>query len=171
MPGCVMTVREETHMTLFRWLVPLLLLAGGALIGWAWLGQGAKNTGSGSNTAKAGLLRPDDARLVAMGEKIYARACASCHGANLEGQPGWRTKRGLAPAHDETGHTWHHPDTLLLRIVREGTVRMGGRMPGFKGVLTEEEMLAVLSYIKSRWPARIRQTHDTINARAAAGNG
>lgn len=158
-------------MNLSRWLVPVVLVAGVALIGWVWLGQGQKNAGSGAGVAQAGLLRPDDARLVAMGKEIYAKACASCHGTNLEGQPGWRTKRGLAPAHDETGHTWHHPDTLLMRIVRDGTVQMGGTMPAFKGVLTEEEMLAVLSFIKSRWPQRIRQTHDAINARAAAGNG
>ena len=157
-------------MDLSRVMVLGALAAGVVLVGGAWMGGGQRGAGGGP-TAQAGLLRPDDATLVARGEEIYAKACASCHGANLEGQPGWRTSRGLAPAHDETGHTWHHPDTLLLRIVREGTVQMGGTMPAFKGVLTEEEMLAVMSFIKSRWPQRIREAHDAINAKAAAGGG
>ena len=154
-------------MELSRLVTVGALVAGAALIGWAWLG-GERPGGSanGSGPAVAGLLRPDDAPLVARGRDIYAKACANCHGANLEGQPGWRTRRGLAPAHDETGHTWHHPDKMLLQVVRDGTVRMGGTMPAFRGVLTEEEMLAVLSFIKNRWPRKIRETHDGINARA-----
>ena len=154
-----------------RWLMLVVLVAGLALVGWTWLGKVRQGAGTGNGMVQAGLLRPGDAQLVAKGKEIYAKACANCHGANLEGQPGWRTSRGLAPAHDETGHTWHHPDTLLLRVVRDGTVQMGGTMPAFRGVLTEEEMLAVLSYIKSRWPERIRQAHDAINAKAAGGNG
>ncbi len=145
------------------------LVAGVVLVGLAWFSAEQRATSSGTSPASVGLLRPDDARLVAKGKEIYAKACASCHGANLEGQPGWRTNRALAPAHDETGHTWHHPDTMLLQVVREGTIRMGGTMPAFKGILTEEEILAVMSFIKSRWPQRIRQAHDAINARAAGG--
>ncbi len=143
------------------------LAAGVALVGWIWLAAGQSGAGRpDAGMAQAGLLRPDDTELVSRGAEIYARACANCHGARLEGQPGWRTRRGLAPAHDETGHTWHHPDGMLLRVVREGTVRMGGAMPAFKGVLTEEEMLAVMSFIKSRWPRKVREAHDAINARA-----
>ena len=152
-------------MNLSRSIMLLALAAAVGLVGWVWLGSGRQG-GAGNGTIQTGLLRPDDARLVAKGKVIYARACANCHGANLEGQPGWRSRRGLAPAHDETGHTWHHPDRMLLRVVREGTVAMGGTMPAFRGVLTEEEMLAVLSFIKSRWPRRIREAHDAINARA-----
>ena len=62
---------------------------------------------------------------LARGEAVYAEACASCHGANLEGQPNWRSPgpdgRLPAPPHDETGHTWHNPDRLLLQITALGT--------------------------------------------------
>ncbi len=151
-------------------LVPMaVLLAGGLLVGWIWFGGGASRPGG--QQAQASLLRPDDAQLVARGADLYARACASCHGANLEGQAGWRTDRRFAPPHDQTGHTWHHPDQLLFRMVKEGTIPMGGTMPAFKGMLTDEDIIAVLSYIKSRWPRRIREAHDGINARAARGAG
>lgn len=46
------------------------------------------------------------------GRGLYAANCASCHGANLEGQPDWMKRlpsgRLPAPPHDEAGHAWHH---------------------------------------------------------------
>ncbi|MBK6644424.1 MAG: cytochrome c [Anaerolineales bacterium] len=93
---------------------------------------------------------------VAQGEGLYAQYCAACHGANLEGAPDW--KKTLAdgslppPPHDGTGHTWHHPDGQLLNIIANGgSPSYNSKMPGFSNVLTEDEMDAILEYIKSRW--------------------
>lgn len=120
------------------------------------------------------LLRPDDARLVELGAGIYRTQCAACHGERLEGQPNWREQGpdGLLPAppHDESGHTWHHPDELLFRITKHGMARAAGMpdyrsaMPAYEGVLSDEEIVAVLSWIKAQWPAPIRREHDQINA-------
>ena len=119
-------------------------------------------------------LQPGDPVLVAQGAQIYMRECASCHGRNLEGQPDWRTRRsdGLLPAppHDGTGHTWHHPDGLLIRLTKEGPAAIvngdyQSAMPGYGGVLSDSEIVAVLSFIKSTWPDEIRQRHDLINRR------
>lgn len=137
-----------------------------AAVGSIWAGR-LLGTGSGGGT----ILRPDDARLVARGEEVYRKNCASCHGADLRGQPGWQTTAGKAPPHDATGHTWHHPDPMLVMVTRQGTMRRGGAMPGFAGNLSDEDIVAVLSYIKSRWPDEIRATHDRINARYSAGAG
>ena len=99
------------------------------------------------------------------GERLYQENCASCHGANLEGQPDWRSRlpngRLPAPPHDASGHTWHHTDRVLLDIVKRGTAAIVGNgyesdMPGFKEVLTDEEITAIIDYIKSTWPDRIR---------------
>lgn len=118
-------------------------------------------------------LRSDDPEVVAAGAAIYAAQCAACHGAELEGQPGWRGKgpdgRLPAPPHDETGHTWHHGDEVLFRLTKEGPKAFAGpdyqtAMPGFAGVLSDAEILAVLSYIKAQWPEPIRQRHDQANA-------
>ena len=58
------------------------------------------------------------------GARIYALHCASCHGMKLEGQPNWRQRlangRMPAPPHDESGHTWHHPDEVLFGITKRG---------------------------------------------------
>jgi mono/diheme cytochrome c family protein len=121
----------------------------------------------------AGLLRPDNGTVVAKGEAVYVRNCASCHGRNLEGQPDWQTpdKDGFMPAppHDESGHTWHHPDRLLFDITKFGVVKAANlknyktRMPAFEGVLSDDDIIAVLSFIKSRWPADVRKRHDELN--------
>ena len=110
-----------------------------------------------------------------VGEQLYAENCASCHGADLEGQPEWRSRgpdgKLPAPPHDRTGHTWHHPDSYLFLMTKYGIEDMIGKtypnkMPAYKGKLTDEEILAALSYIKSTWSSRIQRQHDQINARA-----
>jgi len=118
-------------------------------------------------------LRPDDADHVKLGQKIYLEQCASCHGVNLEGQAGWRDMMvdgmRLAPPHDKSGHTWHHPDELLYQLTKYGFAAMIGSdykvsMPVYDGIITDQEIIAALSYIKSTWPADVRQIHDRINA-------
>jgi S-disulfanyl-L-cysteine oxidoreductase SoxD len=37
-------------------------------------------------------------------------------------------------------------------------------MPVYAGVLTDAEIVAVLSYIKANWPPDIRRRHDELNA-------
>jgi len=118
-------------------------------------------------------LRPDDVAFVAMGQDIYSEYCASCHGSNLEGQANWRQRnpngRLPAPPHNETGHTWHHPDSTLFQLTKFGPEALVGGgyasdMPGYDGVLTDEEILAALSFIKSRWPDEIQVRHDRMNS-------
>ncbi len=143
----------------------LLAVAAAGAAGFLWLGEGG---------AEAIRLRPDDAALVSEGEAIYAAHCASCHGAELEGQANWRERKAdgrlPAPPHDASGHTWHHPDGQLFALTKQGPAALVGGgyqsdMPGYAGVLSDREILAVLSYIKSRWPAEIRARHDALNER------
>lgn len=108
----------------------------------------------------------------ATGRVIYADYCAVCHGANLEGQPNWQTPppngRMPAPPHDETGHTWHHGDEALFAITKFGLgsiVRgIESDMPGFRGVLTDYEINAVLAFIKSTWSENERAYQDLQTA-------
>ena len=122
-----------------------------------------------------GILTPDDAEVVAMGQDIYATQCAACHGARLEGQPNWRIpgEDGLLPAppHDATGHTWHHDDETLFTLTKYGLAGLmenapPSGMPVYEGVLADEEIIAVLSFIKSTWPDDLRQHHDELNAQS-----
>ncbi|MEQ8664186.1 MAG: cytochrome c [Rhodospirillales bacterium] len=114
----------------------------------------------------AGVSWATGPEVVALGEQVYAAQCASCHGADLEGQPNWQQRKAdgrlPAPPHDPTGHTWHHPDQALFALTKFGPAAMVGDdyqsdMPGYEGVLSDDEIAAVLEYIKSTWPAEIRQ--------------
>lgn len=139
-----------------------VVLAGGAA---AFLLPGTEGDAAG--------LDPGDREKVALGARLYAEHCAACHGADLEGQPDWRQRRPdgrlPAPPHDETGHTWHHPAQQLFALTRQGPAALVGGgyqsdMPAYQGTLSDAEIWAVLSYIKSRWPAEIQARHDAIPA-------
>lgn len=117
-----------------------------------------------------------DDRDIAAGEMLYAEHCAACHGADLEGQPDWQVPGpdGVLPAppHDQTGHTWHHPNALLFDYTRlggQGVVEKMGLgdfqsgMPAFGEVLTDDQIWEVLAFIASTWPARIADMQATRN--------
>lgn len=110
---------------------------------------------------------PDlDPNEIALGQDVYAKNCAECHGANLEGKTNWQQQNEddsfRSPPHDASGHTWHHGDNILVESIELGGARLpdniGGtsNMPAFGDILTEEEITAVLAYIKSTWPEDIR---------------
>lgn len=112
---------------------------------------------------------------VASGKAIYERNCAACHGVNLEGQPDWKSRkpngRMPAPPHDDSGHTWHHPDDILFGITKMGVSPPYGPpgypsdMPAFGTALTDQQVWDVLAYIKSRWSPRAREAQSQITKR------
>lgn len=113
-----------------------------------------------------------DASLVARGQRVYAQHCASCHGARLEGQPDWQSRNAQgrlpAPPHDAQGHTWHHDDDVLFEVTKYGLAKhappgYASDMPAFEGRLSDDDIVAVLAFIKGQWPPLI---HDK---RRAAG--
>lgn len=129
-----------------------------------------------------GLMMPDtmnripykDASYVSAGAEIYTAQCAACHGAQLEGQANWQDRDAdgylPAPPHDETGHTWHHPDKLLWQLTKYGVQSVAGsdyvsRMPAFENALTDDQIWAVLAYIKSEWPDEIASRHTEIHSK------
>ncbi|RJL07376.1 cytochrome c [Paracoccus aestuarii] len=112
-----------------------------------------------------------------LGRILYAEHCAACHGAELEGATDWQSPgpdgRLPAPPHDETGHTWHHGDAMLFDYTRRGGqavlddlgVRFTSGMPAFGDLLSDIEIEAILAFIRSTWPDRMR---DYQAARTAA---
>ena len=139
-----------------------------AAAGLFWLFGGSKSW------PKAGV-DAEDKELVALGQTVYADHCASCHGARLEGQPGWRSRNAdgtlKPPPHDESGHTWHHPDKDMFRYTKLGGQALAPKgfksaMPGYVDILSDREIWAVLSYIHTFWPAEIRERQRRLNTRA-----
>ena len=153
---------------------PLALWAAGLLTLLLVAGAGYFSLRATDRQAAAShSLRPDDPQVLRVGARIYAQQCAACHGAKGEGQPDWRDRGpdGLLPAppHDASGHTWHHPDEQLFAITKQGLARLINQpdyrtaMPVYDGVLSDDEIVAVLSWIKAQWPLEVRQRHDEIN--------
>lgn len=114
----------------------------------------------------------DDAALVSRGKQVYAAQCASCHGRFLQGQPLWRLvdadQLRRAPAQDGTGPGWRHSDEELFVAVRDGhfpseVQDSRSRMPAFGRQIAEDEILAVLAFIKARWPIALRVFQAALN--------
>lgn len=148
-------------------LAAVLILVAGSYAAYRWLG---------STSQPAGYIDPSDARLVIVGKPLYEQHCASCHGAKMEGQPNWRIRmangRLPAPPHDDSGHTWHHSDQVLLNITLNGllpgvTAPPGYQsdMPAYKDILSEQQARAVLAYIKTLWSEQSLKTQMEITRR------
>ena len=112
---------------------------------------------------------PLDSATARLGRTIYQTRCASCHGARGEATPTWKRPDARGdyppPPHDSSGHTWHHADGLLYRIVATGvtdtTSRRPSRMPAFGATLAPAEIRAVLTYLKTLWtPAQRRRQRE-----------
>ena len=72
------------------------------------------------------------------GAETYAEHCASCHG--VEGQP------DLPEAPDfSLGQGLRKSDAELMEAIRFGV----GSMPGFDGIIRNEDLIDVLFYIRA----------------------
>lgn len=102
------------------------------------------------------IERKLDPAQVARGKAVYEKVCLECHGAGGKGQAGdWRVRDAEGhfppPPLDDSAHAWHHPTAVLLEVIREGSAPGQGKMPAWKGKLSEREMQDVVAYIKSLW--------------------
>lgn len=138
----------RSQKRLARWIGAGILVGGVLIMGFAYYIQ----TSHSENQ-------------IALGRAVYEKNCASCHGVRMEGQPNWQRRlpngRMPAPPHDDTGHTWHHPDRVLLAITKYGLVPphappdYPSDMPAFQSVVSDDEIRAVLAYIRSHWSEEV----------------
>ncbi len=111
---------------------------------------------------------PDAPPSVRSGQEIFASICAACHGTQGQGQPDWHIPNPdstmPAPPLNGDGHTWHHPDGHLYRIVQQGgkiqedpvlLPNFKSAMPAFGAQLSHEEIIAVITYVKSLWKDKV----------------
>jgi mono/diheme cytochrome c family protein len=114
----------------------------------------------------------DSTILVSRGAALYQSYCGGCHGRRLQGQALWQLRDQYlgrrAPPHDATGHTWQHPDEDLFHMTKYGhfaaaPAGLKSYMPAFGNTLSDDDTIAVLAFIKSRWPTGVRAAQSMLN--------
>lgn len=127
------------------WRRPRVMTAGVAvlLIGattlFALYGPGTRGAEGSDAEAPAVSMQVLDA-----GADYYQANCATCHGVDGEGY----AQQGIpAPPLDGSAHSWHHSDEQIVGLIRNG----GSMMPAVGAGWSEDEIHAVLAYVKTRW--------------------
>ena len=148
----------------------LVLIVGGAF--WFSLGRSAGAPGGPSRVLPGTAVTAQERR----GEAIYNANCVSCHGGPIGG-----TMMDYPPRHNANGHTWHHPDCELKQVVRDGSDAMtdmmremmappnAPRMQAFKDRLSDDEIDAVLAFIKTLWTPAQREVQAEVTSESCAG--
>lgn len=96
-------------------------------------------SGGGS---EAGSYPTYSEEAIATGEQYFQANCATCHGSDGAGN----TQAGI-PALNGSMHAWHHPDSQIAGLIRHGGISMPAIGPDW----SDEDITAVLAYIKQWW--------------------
>ncbi|MGH9194534.1 MAG: c-type cytochrome [Acidimicrobiia bacterium] len=111
-------------------------------------GCGGGGSETQTNTTTTTTPPPADTAQTASsdGAQIYVARCVLCHGPQGRGDgPG---AAGLNPKprnHTDAAYMNSRTDEDLLSVIRDGK----GQMPAWKSVLSEEQMRAVLAYVRT----------------------
>jgi mono/diheme cytochrome c family protein len=107
--------------------LPLILLGLALVVTTAW----AQGTGD----------------LFQQGQKVYEDNCADCHRHNGKGLP------GTFPGHDGNSFVVGPPKPVIATVLngRHGNL---GRMPGWKDKLDDQQIAAVVTYLRQAWSNR-----------------
>jgi mono/diheme cytochrome c family protein len=125
------------------------------------------------------LVAPEDVAtseftdpVLRQGQVDYNTYCGHCHGYNGEGQIGdilqTARQQGMRPVppHNADGNTWRYAEQLLVRVIKEGLPNPLDQfpMPPFAEVLTDEQIVGILAYIKLWWTDDQRAFHQQVTA-------
>ena len=130
-------------------------------------------TGCEDRAQPVAAVRNTDPQVLAQGREVFKKNCAACHGDRAQGAPNWQKPgpdgKYPPPPLDGSAHAWHHPTTQLKQTILEGTLKLGGNMPAWKGRLSEADMEAVIAWFQSLWPDEIYAAWADIDRRARRG--
>ena len=107
---------------------------------------------------------------LSQGSELFTNNCSSCHGIEGVGQNPESPNGGmldgggyLAPALNGTGHAWHHPNSMLFKTIKHGSIASDSSMRAFSNRLSDKEIVMIIHYFKSLWPDPIREKHSNLN--------
>jgi len=112
----------------------------------AWVAGEQKKIAAKADDPNKVWAQPD---LVARGEKVYAANCAVCHKPDGKGA-------GPIKALDGSPKVLDADKTVQVKVVLNG--QNNGAMPPWKGVLSDTDIAAVVTYTKNTWSNHTGQT-------------
>ncbi|GAC1659705.1 MAG: hypothetical protein NVS9B12_13470 [Vulcanimicrobiaceae bacterium] len=128
-----------------------LILSAIAFAGCSKNSESSSTTTTASQSTAAAPKKPMSARM-ASGMTVYNANCATCHGATGQGQT------GAFPPLDGNGVVTGDPKTVIsiIKLGLKGPVRMkgvmyNGQMPAWNGTLSNDQIAAVVTYIRGAW--------------------
>ena len=92
----------------------------------------------------AAPLAPDEQKRFTAGQEIYKNLCEGCHGADGREQPG--AAPNIAGSADVIGQAG-----VPIRVLLHGKEGPVGLMPAHGATLNDEEIAAVLTYVRRAW--------------------
>lgn len=101
------------------------------------------STGSSAMVASSGS---------AAGQKVFSTNCSSCHQANGKGQPGvFPPLAGNAVVTGDASKVIHIVKDGLNGKISVNGKTYNGQMPPWKGTLSDSDIAAVVTYVRSSW--------------------
>ena len=104
-------------------------------------GEEVPETGNGEFTPGAPAEPGDGDQLIAVGEQVYNQQCSSCH------MPDGAGVQDTYPALAGNTFVQSQDPTPVIDVVLHGREAM----PPFEGVLTDEEVAGVITFIRNEW--------------------
>lgn len=96
---------------------------------------------------------------VQRGSALYVQYCQACHAVGGVGAANWRKMDAdnmyPPPPLDASGHAWHHSSRVLRQFILEGSQPGQGRMPAWRGKLSDGDVADLILWMQSLWPDEI----------------
>lgn len=105
------------------------------------------------------------AEQTALGGRLFQADCASCHGAQAQGHPGWQVPGGgpvtvAASPLNGTGDAWKRSRQQFIYTIEHGARLKDGTqvMPAWKDRLSTAQIRYIVAWFQSLWPPQVYQT-------------